>query len=89
MTKYADHLSTDPMEIQTEPRLHCYLCGTAGDPLYQGLRDRLYAVPGEWSLRRCRNTACGLVWLDPMPLPSEIWKAYTQYYTHGDDSGVA
>lgn len=87
MTKYADRLSTDSMEIRTEPRLHCYLCGTSGDPLYQGLRDRLYAAPGEWSLRRCRNTACGLVWLDPMPLSSEIWKAYTHYYTHGGDGG--
>lgn len=75
------------MEIKTEPRLHCTLCGTAGDPLYQGLRDRLYAAPGEWSLRRCRNAACGLVWLDPAPLPSEVWKAYTHYYTHGSVSG--
>jgi len=86
MTKYPDHLSADLMDIQSEPRLHCYLCGAAGNPLYQGLRDRLYAAPGEWGFRRCRNVACGFVWLDPMPLPSEIWKAYIHYYTHGSDS---
>ena len=87
MTQSTECTSTEAKEIRTEPHPHCYLCGTAGDPLYQGLHDRLYAAPGEWSLRRCQNSACGLVWLDPMPLPSEVWKAYTNYYTHGGDNG--
>lgn len=73
----------------TQPHSQCYLCGTVGNPLYQGLRDHLYSAPGVWSLRRCRNSTCGLVWLDPMPLPSEVWKAYTHYYTHGGNNVVA
>jgi len=37
---------------------------------------------GQWTLRRCLDDACGLIWLDPMPLESEINKAYVGYYTH-------
>ena len=33
----------------------------------------------------CPNRDCGLVWPDPMPLPTEIWKAYARYYTHATD----
>lgn len=32
--------------------------------------------------KQCSNPTCGLVWLDPAPLPSELWKAYTSYHTH-------
>ena len=35
-----------------------------------------------WSFRQCDNPECGLVWLDPAPLESELWKAYTSYHTH-------
>ena len=64
--------------------LNCYLCNSTGDLLYQGLRDRLFAVPGEWNIRRCQNPECGLLWLDPMPTKEDIVKVYQSYYTHGD-----
>ena len=38
------------------------------------------AAWGSWSLKRCVNPGCGLVWLDPMPLPEDIGKAYANYY---------
>jgi 2-polyprenyl-3-methyl-5-hydroxy-6-metoxy-1,4-benzoquinol methylase len=69
-------------EIKTYDCPNCCLCNSPGDFLYQGLRDRLFNAPGEWNLRQCSNTECGLVWLDPMPMPEEIGKAYTTYYTH-------
>lgn len=50
--------------------------------VYQNLRDRLFGAPGGWSLRQCPDPRCGLLWLDPMPRPEEIHKAYTRYYTH-------
>jgi len=62
----------------------CYLCQSEGDYLYQGLKDRLYKVSGEWNLKKCRNIDCGLVWLDPCPTSEEINKLYEKdYYTHG------
>lgn len=73
-------------EIRTRPRPDCYLCGTQGNPLYQGLKDRLFGAPGEWNLKRCLNPECGLVWLDPMPSEEDIGKAYAAYYTHQEDS---
>ena len=69
-------------EIRSRPCPDCYLCSARGDPLYSGLRDRLFGAPGEWSLRKCPSSECGLVWLDPMPLEEDIGKAYETYYTH-------
>jgi 2-polyprenyl-3-methyl-5-hydroxy-6-metoxy-1,4-benzoquinol methylase len=62
------------------------VCGAPGEPLYTGLRDRLFSAPGEWNIKRCSNTSCGLLWLDPMPLKTEVWKAYENYYTHSDNA---
>jgi 2-polyprenyl-3-methyl-5-hydroxy-6-metoxy-1,4-benzoquinol methylase len=50
--------------------------------LYQGLDDVLFGAPGEWSLRRCTNDRCLLLWLDPQPTEEDIGKAYAAYYTH-------
>ena len=72
----------DPVQINTQPAPNCFLCGTSGDVLYSGMRDRSFGAPGEWSERRCPNLNCGLVWLDPQPTPEDIGKAYRTYYTH-------
>lgn len=50
--------------------------------MYAGLSDRLFGARGFWHLKRCSNSSCALMWLDPMPLPEELWKAYEGYYTH-------
>jgi SAM-dependent methyltransferase len=57
--------------------------------IYSGLVDRLYEAPGEWSLSRCANAACGLVWLDPMPLAEDLPMAYRAYFTHAPSSAPA
>ena len=72
-------------EIRTEPRPSCLLCGKAGDVLYDGLQDNLFGVPGRWTLKKCPDGDCGLVWLDPAPGKDDIWKAYTRYYTHQEN----
>ncbi len=69
-------------QIQSRPCLVCYLCGTSGEALYQGLKDRLFGAPGTWNFRRCPNIECGLIWLDPMPWEKDIGRAYATYYTH-------
>jgi SAM-dependent methyltransferase len=68
--------------LRTLAAPHCAVCGSQGTPLYEGLHDRLFAVPGSWSFKRCADPACGLLWLDPMPVPEDIHKAYESYYTH-------
>ena len=75
----------DGNEIRTYSCSKCYLCGNEGKLLYQSLKDRLFGVPGEWNLKKCTNPECCLVWLDPMPLEDDIWKAYQNYYTHEID----
>jgi 2-polyprenyl-3-methyl-5-hydroxy-6-metoxy-1,4-benzoquinol methylase len=72
-------------EIRTYSCPNCYLCGSSGEFLYQQLQDRLFAASGEWNLKKCTSTECGLLWLDPMPLEEDIGKAYETYYTHEID----
>jgi 2-polyprenyl-3-methyl-5-hydroxy-6-metoxy-1,4-benzoquinol methylase len=70
------------MSMETERQQCCPLCGE-GTPSsrFEGLRDGLWDVPGEWSMRECAT--CGAFWLDPRPTEADIGKAYAGYYTHG------
>jgi hypothetical protein len=68
--------------IHTIPCPDCKICGSPGVSTYQGLQDRLFSTSGFWNLKKCSNAECGIMWLDPMPLESDIHKAYTSYYTH-------
>jgi ubiquinone/menaquinone biosynthesis C-methylase UbiE len=75
------------MEIRTFQCLLCPQCGGKGELLYANMMDRLFGVPGIWSLRSCPNKACGLCWLDPVPIEEDLHLLYKNYYTHGlDDS---
>jgi len=58
----------------------CFLCEDEGVTLYSDLRDRLFDAPGSWSLMQCPK--CHLVWLDPQPIPDDIGRLYSQYFTH-------
>lgn len=75
--------------IASVSRPSCYLCGSQGETLYECLSDGWCGAPGEWTLKRCPNPGCGLVWMDPMPAKEEIWKAYRAYFTHQDYAPVA
>ena len=79
-------ISDKKQEIQTRPCPDCYICGTKGQPLCQGLEDRLFGALGRWNLKSCPNPDCGLVWLDPMPIEEDIGNAYETYYTHEEDT---
>ena len=79
--------------IRSRRATSCYICGQSGVTLYDGLRDRLFGAPGAWSISRCPNRRCGLLWLDPCPVEEDIFRAYEDYYTHqetpsGPNSGV-
>jgi 2-polyprenyl-3-methyl-5-hydroxy-6-metoxy-1,4-benzoquinol methylase len=76
---------TKTERIVTEPRRKCYLCRSLGEGLYGDVEDWLFGAPGKWGFRRCPNLDCGLIWLDPVPIESEMAKAYLSYYTHKGD----
>ncbi len=60
----------------------CTACGASGTMFYDGLADSLFGAPGRWRMMRCNGDACGLLWLDPAPLPEDLALAYEGYYTH-------
>ncbi len=72
--------------IATESVPNCILCGYKGELLYAGLRDRLFGVPGIWSLMRCQK--CDLVWLNPQPIFEDIEKLYKTYFTHNTNDHI-
>jgi SAM-dependent methyltransferase len=74
-------------EIRTEPRPNCLLCGMPGRNLYHGLPSALFEGSGQWSLSQCPNSECGLIWLNPAPLESDLHLAYANYFTHTDAPG--
>lgn len=78
-------MSDNDFEIKTRACPLCSLCGAQGKELYGGMGDRLFDAPGVWNIKKCLNSACGLLWLDPMPVEEDIDKAYNNYYTHQSD----
>jgi SAM-dependent methyltransferase len=76
--------SVTVQSIAARPFPACLVCGAPGLPIYDDVKDRLFSAPGAWSIKRCTDAACGLLWLDPMPLEEDIGKAYQDYYTHAD-----
>jgi SAM-dependent methyltransferase len=77
------------MTIRSSSAPDCFLCKKEGMLLHEALRDRLFGAPGVWNLRRCQNPRCGLLWLDPMPLPEDIHKAYETFTTHAEPPQAA
>ena len=72
--------------MQTVPRPTCFLCGEHGVAAYRHLTDRLFSAPGRWTLVRCPDQSCGILWLDPMPSEADIGEAYRVYFTHERES---
>lgn len=72
----------DAMAVMARPT--CLVCQSQGRYLYQGLRDGLFGAPGLWNVKQCLADTCGLLWLDPAPSPTDLWKAYKSYHTHAD-----
>lgn len=70
--------------IRTYSNPDCLICGTAGQILHTGLKDRLFGAPGSWDLKQCPRPECGLVWPDPCPITEDLGLAYQTYYTHVD-----
>lgn len=88
MNHHKDMNSLEPRwpEDGLEPVRVCPVCGESGrETLYEGLTDRLFGAPGEWTLRHCLG--CRSAYLDPRPTTETIGLAYRSYYTH-ESQGV-
>jgi len=69
--------------MRTVQRPHCIACGSSGTELYKDLPDRLFSAPGTWTIKRCDDTQCETLWLDPAPAPEDLGEIYGDYFTHG------
>lgn len=69
-------------KIVTRDVPQCIYCGSSGNIRQSQVFDPDGNIPEPWTYRQCGNSACNLIWLDPAPLPNELWKAYTTYHTH-------
>jgi SAM-dependent methyltransferase len=74
--------------VATRAAPSCYLCGNLGVQLYRDRSDVLFDAPGSWDFRKCSNPNCELIWMDPVPVPADIGKLYSNYYTHRDNNGA-
>ena len=68
--------------IRTTDKLNCFHCGTKGTDLYSQLQDRMFDVPGKWTISQCPN--CGMAWLKNQPVLEDIPELYKSYHTHED-----
>ncbi len=68
--------------MQTEIIASCPMCNGSGEMLYEAVVDRLFSTPGSWSVFRCRDRTCAMLWLSPRPIQEDIGQAYAAYYTH-------
>lgn len=64
----------------------CYLCGAKGVKFLDKLKDVYFNVHGEWSLNKCINKDCGLVWTTPRPVSEKIGSLYDDFLTHHHES---
>ena len=69
-----------PGEPRSERVERCPSCGSRGEALYPDVPDRLFGVPGRWTVVEC--PACRMAWLDPRPTPDAIPDLYREYFTH-------
>ena len=68
--------------IRTRPNPVCLLCGSQGAVLYGQMVDARFQVLGQWTVKRCLNPRCRLLWLDPQPHEEDLLLAYETYPTH-------
>ena len=56
----------------------CDTCGITGAPEYMRMADRLYGVPGTFTIAKCQS--CGLLFTNPRPNLNFIDSLYSNYY---------
>ncbi len=67
--------TTQPLET-----ISCDLCGSADYHVHLCVQDRIYGLPGEFSLVQCN--ACGLLYINPRPTRSNMGAFYPDLDYH-------
>ena len=81
MTETSDRIRTESLDA-------CPLCGGRDSSVFhRSLRDVLHEAPGEWNFLSCGE--CGVVFLNPRPVPPDMHKAYTELYANRKSVAVA
>jgi 2-polyprenyl-3-methyl-5-hydroxy-6-metoxy-1,4-benzoquinol methylase len=78
-----------PDKITTMQVPYCPVCGDCGLVRYSNVLDLLFGAEGSWSISKCKNNSCGILWLNPRPIREDIYKAYRTYYTHESASKLS
>jgi SAM-dependent methyltransferase len=78
-------------DIRIYSRANCPFCGSPGQPLYDGIQDYQFGVPGTWNFKRCLDRGCGMIWLDPVPAEQDVARLYSDmdYFGHRETQGRA
>jgi len=66
--------------------VNCDICNEKENNAYSRMEDRLYGVPGTFSIVRC--TSCGLLFTNPRPKTILIPDLYNEYYGGLDSDAV-
>jgi len=75
-----------PFTLSPEPKQPCLYCsGTAFEPLYADVQDRLGHVPGRWSFWRC--VGCRSALLSPFPRAEDLVAYYPALYSFTPEMG--
>lgn len=64
--------SGEERELECIEQPHCVACGEGGETALEGLEDRLFGVPGLWSISSCSRLGCGTAWLNPRPVDADL-----------------
>jgi len=65
--------------MKTKNITSCNLCGSKKNKIFlNAVKDNVYNIPGIFQMKQCLN--CGLVFLSPRPLESEIANLYPEEY---------
>src|SRR5258708_4818700 len=69
-----------PLQKDDRELVACDLCGGIDPRTLMSVQDRIYEIPGEFSLVQCGY--CGLIYLNPRPTPGAIGKYYPDLAYH-------
>lgn len=61
---------------------HCLVCDSDLQRAFQGVKDRVYGVAGEWDIDRCLNPDCAALFLAHNLTAQQLASFYETYSTH-------
>ncbi len=60
----------------------CVICSGPTAIEFPAVRDHLFGLSGDWTVVRCKDSACRHGQLDPLPTDQDLTRFYASYITH-------